>query len=110
MAFWCGNGKTGTTARFAALLRLPPGGLLWCVDSVFLAYVTREVLGGHSLAVITDSPSLPRRELEEALAVASQFGFPVRVVRTSEFEIPSYLANPCHVKGGNVFARPHFWG
>ena len=64
------------------------------VDSVFLAYVAHEVLGDKALAAIADSPSLPRRELEEALALGRQFSFPVRVVRTREFENPSYLANP----------------
>src|ERR1044072_408608 len=64
------------------------------VDSVFLAYVTREVLGDRSLAAIADSPSLPRRELEEALAIAEQFNIPVRVVQTQEFNNPDYLANP----------------
>jgi len=64
------------------------------VDSAFLAYVAHEVLGGKSLAAIADSPSLPRREFEEALALARQFQFPVRVMRTREFESPSYLANP----------------
>jgi pyridinium-3,5-biscarboxylic acid mononucleotide sulfurtransferase len=66
------------------------------VDSVFLAAVAREVLGDRSLAAIADSPSLPRRELDEALAVARQFGFPVRVVRTQEFNNPEYLANPAN--------------
>src|SRR5262245_32171888 len=64
------------------------------VDSVFLAYVVHEVLADKALAVIADSPSLPRREFEDALAIAKQFNFPVRVVRTQEFENPSYLANP----------------
>jgi uncharacterized protein len=64
------------------------------VDSVFLAYVAREVLGERSLAAIADSPSLPRRELEEALAIAERFQIPVRVLRTREFENPDYLANP----------------
>jgi len=64
------------------------------VDSVFLAYVTREVLGNRSLAAIADSASLPRRELEEALAIAEQFQIPVRVVQTQEFNNPDYLANP----------------
>ncbi len=66
------------------------------VDSVFLAAVAREVLGDQSLAAIADSPSLPRRELEEALATARQFGIPVRVVRTREFDNPQYLANPAN--------------
>jgi uncharacterized protein len=64
------------------------------VDSAFLAYVAHDVLKGKALAAIADSPSLPRRELEQALALARQFQFPVRVLRTREFESASYLANP----------------
>jgi uncharacterized protein len=64
------------------------------VDSVFLAYVARDVLGERSLAAIADSPSLPRREFEDAMEFGERFGFPVRVVRTREFENPEYLANP----------------
>jgi uncharacterized protein len=64
------------------------------VDSVLLACVARDVLNDKSLAVIADSPSLPRRELQEALRVAEQFQIAVRVVRTTEFENPEYLANP----------------
>lgn len=64
------------------------------VDSVFLAYVAREVLGGRALAAIADSPSLPRRELQEALAIAEQFHLSVRVLATNEFNNPDYLANP----------------
>jgi uncharacterized protein len=66
------------------------------VDSVFLAYVAAEVLGDRALAVIADSPSLPRRELEEALAIGEQFHFPVRVIRTSEFSNPDYTSNPAN--------------
>jgi uncharacterized protein len=64
------------------------------VDSVFLAFIAREVLGDRSLAVIADSPSLPRRELEEALEMAKRFRIPVRVMQTKEFQNPDYLANP----------------
>jgi uncharacterized protein len=64
------------------------------VDSVFLAYAAHAVLGDKSLAAIADSPSLPRRELEQALMIAREFKFPVRVIRTSEFGNSSYLANP----------------
>lgn len=66
------------------------------VDSVFLARVAHDVLGGRSLAVIADSPSLPRRELKEALAIAKEFNFPVRVAQTAEFQNPDYLANPAN--------------
>jgi len=64
------------------------------VDSVFLARMAHEVLGDGALAVIADSPSLPRRELAGALAVAQQAGFPVRVIHTREFEDGRYAANP----------------
>ena len=64
------------------------------VDSVFLARVAHEVLGEKSLAAIADSPSLPRKELEEALEIAGRFEIPVRIVHTREFDNPAYLANP----------------
>ena len=46
------------------------------VDSVFLARVAHDVLGDRALAVIADSPSLPRRELQEALEIAAQISIP----------------------------------
>jgi len=64
------------------------------VDSAFLALAAHGVLGDKSLAAIADTPSLPRRELQDALDIAARFQFPVRVVRTREFENPAYLANP----------------
>ncbi len=66
------------------------------VDSVFLARVAHEVLGGRALAAIADSPSLPRRELAEALDIAKQFGFPVRILQTQEFANENYTANPAN--------------
>ncbi len=63
------------------------------VDSVFLAVMAHKALGDRSLAVIADSPSLAREELQEALDIAKQFGFPVKVVRTDEFQNPDYLQN-----------------
>ena len=64
------------------------------VDSVFLAKVAHDVLGSRALAAIADSPSLPRRELREALDLGQQLGFPVRVIQTAEFQNDRYLANP----------------
>lgn len=64
------------------------------VDSVLLAHVAYEELGGRMLAVIADSPSLPRQELAEAKAVAVEFGFPLEIVGTGEFENPDYHNNP----------------
>jgi uncharacterized protein len=64
------------------------------VDSAFLAFMAHRVLNGKSLAVLADSPSLPRRELADAVAVARQFSIPLRIVGTEEFNNPEYLANP----------------
>jgi pyridinium-3,5-biscarboxylic acid mononucleotide sulfurtransferase len=64
------------------------------VDSVFLSYVARQVLGDKCLAALADSPSLPRRELDEAVAIASRFSIPLQIVRTAEFENPAYVSNP----------------
>jgi uncharacterized protein len=64
------------------------------VDSAFLARVAHDVLGEKALAVIADTPSLPRRELAEALELGRRHGFPVRVIRTREFASPEYRANP----------------
>ncbi len=66
------------------------------VDSVFLARVAHEVLGDKALAAIADSPSLPRRELAEALELATKFAFPVRVIQTQEFANDNYTANPAN--------------
>ncbi|HZI32143.1 MAG TPA: TIGR00268 family protein, partial [Candidatus Binatia bacterium] len=66
------------------------------VDSVLLARVAHDVLGDRSLAAIADSPSLPRRELQEALEIAAKFSFPVRVIQTQEFVNENYTANPAN--------------
>jgi pyridinium-3,5-biscarboxylic acid mononucleotide sulfurtransferase len=66
------------------------------VDSVFLACVAHEVLGDRALAAIADSPSLPRRELQEAVDIAQRFAIPLRVVKTREFDNPAYLSNPAN--------------
>jgi uncharacterized protein len=66
------------------------------VDSVFLARVANDVLGDRALAVIADSPSLPRRELQEALDLGTNFKFPVRVIKTQEFANDNYVANPAN--------------
>lgn len=78
------------------------------VDSVFLAYMAHEVLGEKALAVIADSPSLPRRELDEAVAISKQFGFRLRRVETREFSNPDYRSNPvnrCYFCKHELFAE-----
>lgn len=64
------------------------------VDSTLVAKVAADVLGARALAVTSESPSVPPRELEEARSLARALGLRHRVVRTHEAENSSYLANP----------------
>jgi uncharacterized protein len=49
-------------------------------DSTLLAYLAREVLGAAALAVIVDSPLLPRAEMLEAETIAGKLGIQFRSV------------------------------
>lgn len=62
-------------------------------DSAFLAWVAREVLGDNMLAVLADSPSLPRRELQLAIEFAECWGIPLSVIATQEMSRPEYTRN-----------------
>ena len=64
------------------------------VDSTLLAAVAFDMLGERALAVTADSPSIPRRELREAVQLATQIGIPHRLVETHEIDDPNYVANP----------------
>ncbi|MEQ2009985.1 MAG: ATP-dependent sacrificial sulfur transferase LarE [Limisphaerales bacterium] len=78
------------------------------VDSVFLAFVANETLPGRSVAVIADSPSLPRRELAEALEIGARFNFPTRIVKTGEFgnsDYTSNMLNRCYFCKHELFAN-----
>ncbi|MCG3149943.1 MAG: Pyridinium-3,5-biscarboxylic acid mononucleotide sulfurtransferase [Verrucomicrobiae bacterium] len=80
------------------------------VDSVLLAKVAHDVLGAQTLAVIADSPSLPRRELKDAMAIAARFGFPVRVIKTNEMTDQNYTSNPvnrCYFCKSELFDELH---
>jgi uncharacterized protein len=63
------------------------------VDSAYLAWEAHEVLGEKMLAVIADSPSLPRKELAAATAFAATHGIPLRVLATAEMERADYVRN-----------------
>lgn len=62
-------------------------------DSAFLAFRAKQVLGQQMLAVLADSPSLPRRELAAALEFAQTHEIPVRVISTRELENTAYQRN-----------------
>ena len=63
------------------------------VDSAYLAATAHRVLGDRMLAVLADSPSLARRDMEQALAFAQTIGMPVRVIQTEELDKPEYQRN-----------------
>ena len=62
-------------------------------DSAFLAYEAHEMMGERMLAVIADSPSLPRGELAAALEFAAEHGIPVHILQTRELDDPNYARN-----------------
>lgn len=64
------------------------------VDSALVAEVAHQVLGSRSLTVTADSPSLARRELAAASALAAARGWRHEVVATAELADPAYAANP----------------
>lgn len=63
------------------------------VDSAFLAYAAHQVLGPQMLAVLADSPSLARTQMEDALNFAHEQQLPVHVINTDEMQKPEYVRN-----------------
>lgn len=63
------------------------------VDSAFLAATAHKVLGDRMLAVLADSPSLARRDMEQAKAFAETHGIPLRIIQTEELDKPEYQRN-----------------
>ena len=93
------SGASDTAAKLRALeMRLEQlGGLMVAysggVDSAFLAATAHRVLGERMLAVLADSASLARRDLEEASAFAQSIGMPLQVVMTEELDREEYARN-----------------
>src|SRR5947208_5256596 len=63
------------------------------VDSAYLAFVAHRVLGQDMLAVIADSPSLARSQLQDALCFAEEQRIPIQVIQTQEMERAAYVRN-----------------
>jgi uncharacterized protein len=63
------------------------------VDSAFLAATAHRVLGSAMLAVLADSASLARRDMEQAVAFAQSLAMPLEVIATEELDQPEYARN-----------------
>jgi len=78
------------------------------VDSTCLLAFAHRTLGDQMRGVIADSPSLPRRALADALALAREIGAPVEAIQTGEMENPDYASNPlnrCYFCKADLFAH-----
>jgi uncharacterized protein len=78
------------------------------VDSAFLLAVAVETLGPDCLGVIADSPSLPRRALQEARDLAERIGARLEVIPTTEMTDPNYTTNPpnrCYFCKAELFTQ-----
>lgn len=66
------------------------------IDSALVLKVAHDVLRGNVIAVTADSPSLPRRELEETKRIAQRIGAKHLITSTQETENKNYLKNPAN--------------
>ena len=65
------------------------------VDSCLVAFLSRKFLGKeNALAVIADSPSLKRKDLEIAKSFCKEFDIDLEIIHTKELENPDYASNP----------------
>jgi len=75
--------------QFPSILVAYSGG----VDSAYLAWAAREVLGDRAIAVTADSPSYPERHRAMAKDIAGRFQLRHEIIHTNELASPEYRAN-----------------
>jgi len=63
------------------------------VDSAFLAWAAHRELSENMLAVLADSPSLARSQMQDAVAFAEEQGIPLTIIQTAEMERAEYRKN-----------------
>jgi pyridinium-3,5-biscarboxylic acid mononucleotide sulfurtransferase len=63
------------------------------IDSAFLAWAAHRALGRAMLAVIADSASLARYQLNDAVEFAQEANIPLEIIRTQELDRPEYVRN-----------------
>lgn len=66
------------------------------VDSALVLAAAAEALGPNAVALTADSPALPRREVEEAAALAQTMGVRHLIVPSNELDDLNYAANPAN--------------
>jgi len=65
------------------------------VDSTYLLYISKQILGPENvLAVIAQSPTYPKEEVEEAITLAGRLEAPCRIIDTEEFQDENFVSNP----------------
>ncbi|HLF34156.1 MAG TPA: ATP-dependent sacrificial sulfur transferase LarE [Cyclobacteriaceae bacterium] len=79
-------------SKYDSLIIAYSGGL----DSSLLLKAATMVLGEKSMAVISDSPSIPRSELNLALQFATDIKARIRIIKTDEVDNKNYAANPAN--------------
>ncbi len=77
-------------SKYERLIIAYSGGL----DSALLLKVAHRVLGDRVLAVISDSPSIPRSELNSAVEFARSTGARLMIINTEELADENYAMNP----------------
>jgi pyridinium-3,5-biscarboxylic acid mononucleotide sulfurtransferase len=78
------------------------------VDSAYLAYVARTVLGNRALAITADSASYPETHRALARRVATEFALAHEIIRTEELDRPEYRSNPanrCYYCKDELYSR-----
>lgn len=64
------------------------------VDSAVVAKAAYLALGEHAIAAISDSPTVPRTEVEDAARTAQEIGIRFYAVERTELADPNFVANP----------------
>lgn len=64
------------------------------VDSAYLAFEANRIMSRDAICVLGLSPSVSKKQRDEAFDIANELGLNLRTIETSEFHDPSYIANP----------------
>src|SRR5688572_5800263 len=64
------------------------------VDSSYLALIATQELGKNALCVTGISPSVSKKQREDAQKIAADFRFNFEMIDTDEMENPDYQSNP----------------